>query len=186
MNSANWASSASIGSWSNVASINLTRTLTNLGPGTTYYFTFRASNATQTIWAAAPLSFTTSAAYAIWASDPAQGLSAGVNDQPGDDPDHDDMTNQQEFAFGLNPTNGSSLNSVIKPLDPATGRFQYSRRAGTGLTYQVLSSTNLQTWARDAGATEVLVTTNGSVQTVTVHVSSAPANGSLFVRVQAQ
>ena len=48
INPANWANSASIGSWTNVASINLSRTLTNLAPGTTYYFTFRATNATQT------------------------------------------------------------------------------------------------------------------------------------------
>ncbi len=186
MNPANWANSASIGSWSNVTSINLARTLTNLAPGTTYYFTFRATNATQTIWPATPLSFTTSSAYALWASDPAQGLTAGVNDQPGDDPDHDGMTNQQEFAFGLKPTKGSSVNPVIKPLDPATGRFQYTRRVGSGLTYLVLTSTNLQAWVVDAGTTEENVTTNGDVQTVTVHVSSAPANGKLFVRVQAQ
>ena len=59
MNPANWAHSAAIGSWTNVATINLTRPLTNLAPGTTYYFTFRATNTTQTVWAAAPLSFTT-------------------------------------------------------------------------------------------------------------------------------
>jgi hypothetical protein len=60
MNPANWANSAAVGSWSNVASININRTLTNLVLGTTYYYTFRASNATHTVWAAAPMSFTTS------------------------------------------------------------------------------------------------------------------------------
>jgi hypothetical protein len=59
MTPANWANSTAIGSWNNVASTNLSRTLTNLAPGTTYYFTFRATNTTQTIWAASPLSFTT-------------------------------------------------------------------------------------------------------------------------------
>ncbi|MCX6876572.1 MAG: DUF6288 domain-containing protein [Verrucomicrobia bacterium] len=59
MNPANWAHSATIGSWNNVASIDLNHTLTNLAPGTTYYFNFRASNAQHTLWAAAPLSFTT-------------------------------------------------------------------------------------------------------------------------------
>ncbi|MCX6879552.1 MAG: DUF2341 domain-containing protein [Verrucomicrobia bacterium] len=121
-----------------------------------------------------------------WAGDPAQGLTAGVNDGPLDDPDHDGMTNQQEFAFGLNPSNGSSVNPITLPLDPVTGRFQYTRRAGSGLTYQVLTSTNLGTWAPDAGATEVALTTSGEVQAVTVHVSTAPAGGKLYVRVQAQ
>jgi hypothetical protein len=58
-NPANWANSASVGSWNNVASIDLSRTLTGFAPGMTCYFTFRASNATNTIWAAAPLWFTT-------------------------------------------------------------------------------------------------------------------------------
>ncbi len=59
INPASWANSASIGSWTNVASMDLSRTLTGLVPGTTYYFTFRATNATQTVWAAAPLGFAT-------------------------------------------------------------------------------------------------------------------------------
>ena len=59
MNPENWAHSAAIGSWTDVDSLDITRTLTNPAPGTTYYFTFRATNAQHTIWAAAPLSFTT-------------------------------------------------------------------------------------------------------------------------------
>ena len=59
INPAMWDNSATIGSWSNVASIDLSRTLTGLVSGTTYYFTFRATNATQTIWASAPLGFST-------------------------------------------------------------------------------------------------------------------------------
>ena len=59
LNPNNWATSTAVGSWNNVASTNISRTLTNLLPGTTYYFTFAASNATHTVWAAAPLSFAT-------------------------------------------------------------------------------------------------------------------------------
>ena len=58
-NPANWANSATVGSWNNVASIDVSRALTNLSPGTTYYFNFRASNAQHTLWPSAPLSFTT-------------------------------------------------------------------------------------------------------------------------------
>jgi hypothetical protein len=135
---------------------------------------------------AVPIAASAPSPYANWAADPAQGFSPGVNDGPTDDPDHDGMTNQQEFAFGLVPSNGSSVNPVTMPLDPATGRFQYTRRAGSGLTYQVFTSTTLGTWTQDTGATEETVTTNGAVQTVTVHVSTTPLNGKLFVRVQAQ
>jgi hypothetical protein len=59
LNPANWAKSATISSPGKVASIDLNRVLTKLTPGTTYYFTFSATNSQHTIWAAAPLSFTT-------------------------------------------------------------------------------------------------------------------------------
>ncbi|MEI6606470.1 MAG: DUF6288 domain-containing protein [Verrucomicrobiota bacterium] len=124
--------------------------------------------------------------YRNWAGDSAQGLISGVNDGPLDDPDHDGMTNQQEFAFALNPTNGLSVNPITQPLDPASGKFQYTRRAGTGLSYQVLTSSDLVVWVPDAGATEEAVVTNGVVQTVTVHLSATSLNGSLFVRVKAE
>ncbi len=275
MNPANWANSATVGSWTNEASIDLTRAITNLAPGTTCYFTFRATNATHTVWPATPLSFTTISTakdiltfgtniprssavidtgagtvlwtvpygtdltnlapaytvspfasgspapgigrnfsasqtytitaqngsfkyftvsviessltpYASWAGDPAQGFTPGFNDGANDDPDHDGMTNQQEFAFGLKPTDPSSCNPITQPLDPVTGRFQYTRRVGSGLAYQVRTSTDLGAWALDAGATEENVTTNGDIQTVTVHVSTVPDNGKLFVRVLAQ
>ena len=105
---------------------------------------------------------------------------------PTHDPDGDGMTNFQEFAFGLDPTSGAALNPITQPLDKSTGTFQYTRRVGTGLTYQILSSPDLGTWVPDTGATEVAVTTHGDIQTVTVHVSTQPLNGKLFVRVQAQ
>ena len=60
-NLANWANSAAVGSGITAASIDLSQALTNLDPATTYYYTFRASNAQQTLWPSAPLSFTTSA-----------------------------------------------------------------------------------------------------------------------------
>ncbi len=59
MNPLGWEHSIPIGSGINVASIDLSSTLANLAPGTTYYFNFRASNAQHTLWAAVPLSFTT-------------------------------------------------------------------------------------------------------------------------------
>ena len=105
---------------------------------------------------------------------------------PAADADGDGLTNQQEYAFALNPTSGSSVSPITTPLDPVTNRFQYTRRATSGLTYSVLTSTDLLGWQSDAGASEVAVTTLGDVQTVTVHVSTAPVAGKLFVRVLAQ
>jgi autotransporter-associated beta strand protein len=111
----------------------------------------------------------------------------GADTTPTGDPDGDDMTNQQEYAFGLDPTLGSSVNPIVAQLDAVTGNFQYTRRAtpaATGLTYTVLTSTDLAGWAA-GGATETGFTTAGNIQTVTVNVTTPPVGGKLFVRVEA-
>ena len=112
---------------------------------------------------------------------------AFTDTDPTHDPDGDGMTNQQEFAFGLDPTTGASANPVTQQLDPATGIFKYTRHADSGLTYTVEFSNDLAGW--DTAATTDdgggVVDANG-VQTVTVTVSSTPLNGKLFVRVRAE
>ena len=187
LNPASWANSASIGSWSNVASVNISRTLINFVPGSTSYCTFRATNATQTIWSPASQSFTTSTAYASWAG--SQNFTPGVNDNPNDDPDRDGMINKAEFAFGLNPTNGASLNPFADLSELRKGKFKYTRRAGTGLNYTIHYSLNLADWLASVPLSHVLSSTNGDVETWTVELSPATiaeaVNGKLSLRVQA-
>lgn len=111
----------------------------------------------------------------------------GADTTPTGDPDGDGMSNQGEYAFGLNPTLGSSANPITAQLDPATGNFQYTRRAtpaATGLTYTVLTSANLVDWT-PGGATETGFTTAGNIETVAVNVTAPPVGGRLFVRVEA-
>ena len=106
---------------------------------------------------------------------------------PTADPDSDGMTNQQEYAFGLNPANASSSNPITTQLDKTTGKFSYTRRAtpaSTGLIYSVLTSPNLVTWTEDVGATQTLVT-NSNVETVTVTLSNPAVAGKMFVKVKA-
>ena len=115
-------------------------------------------------------------------------LPADVSD-PAADNDGDGLSNQQEYAFGLNPTSGSSVNPITVQLDKTTGMFTYTRRATpapSGLTYTVLTSTDLLTWTPDTGATEGTITTAAGVETVPVTISvSLLSNPKLFVRVQA-
>jgi hypothetical protein len=102
------------------------------------------------------------------------------------DPDGDGMTNQQEFAFGLDPTHGTSVNPITVPLDKANGKFRYTRLAASGLAYHVFTSTDLQTWAEDAyPANETVIGTVDGVETVEVKVAATPVGGKLFVRVAA-
>ena len=108
---------------------------------------------------------------------------AFTDTDPTHDPDGDGMTNQQEFAFGLDPTTGASAN----PVTPLIGtHFTYTRYAASNLGYTVEFSTDLAGW--DPAITTELIgdpDANG-VQTVTVTVSDTPVDGKLFVRVRAE
>ena len=114
-------------------------------------------------------------------------ITAGLAD-PGADADGDAMTNFQEFAFGLNPTSGSSVNPISVPFNMATGKFSYTQTVSSGLVYTVWTSTDLKDWAQDSEATASQAVTGavGAIQTVEVTVTAAPPNGKLFVRVKAQ
>jgi hypothetical protein len=102
------------------------------------------------------------------------------------DPDRDGMTNQQEFAFGLNPVSGASVNPITVPFDKSSGTFSYTRRFGTGLHYSVWTSTDLANWTEDSGATEGTITTEVDVETVPIRLSAPPFSEKLFVRVKAE
>ena len=100
------------------------------------------------------------------------------------DPDGDGQSNQDEFAFGLDPTTGSSVNPITRQL--AGGVFKYTRTKDSGLTYKVYYSTTLSGWTLDASASQSPAAAVAGVETVTVTLAAAtPLNGKLFVRVEA-
>jgi autotransporter-associated beta strand protein len=121
--------------------------------------------------------------YNTWKS--AQGVSGGEND----DDDHDGLANFGEYAFGLDPSNGTSVRPVTGAITPVNGTFTYTRRktALTGLTYSVRTSTDLTSWNQDATAsqtaTAIPATDNESVE---VTLSPGLLNADrLFVRIHA-
>lgn len=121
--------------------------------------------------------------YDTWAS--TNGVTGGEND----DDDSDGLTNHEEYAFGLDPTGGSSVNPIAVQLDKTSGTFSYTRRLQslTGLNYTVWVSTDLSSWAQDAGATQGIAVANGEVETVPVTLTnSLLSNSKLFIQVRAE
>ena len=125
----------------------------------------------------------TATPYEIWANsfDPDIGL-------PTADDDNDGVTNFEEYAFGLIPNSGSSVNPITSTLDKTDGTFSYTRRTGSGLTYSVWYSENLVGWTKDTGATEGTPVPSGDNETVEVTLSNLPGDplpAKLFIQVRA-
>ena len=115
----------------------------------------------------------------------------GADKLPTADPDKDGLVNRQEYAFGLIPNNGASVNPIPVLPDKTSGQFTYTRRkpALTGLTsYQIQTSPDLVVWTLDTTASQaaaaVPATDNESVLvTLTGSPLTAPR---LFVRVKSE
>jgi autotransporter-associated beta strand protein len=108
--------------------------------------------------------------------------------QSGDD-DHDGLNNLAEYAFGLDPQSGASVQPVIELPTNSSGTFTYTRRhkSLTSMNYTVWYSTDLGTWAKDSGATEGSPVVSGDLETVPVILSSGLlSNPKLFIQVRAE
>lgn len=121
--------------------------------------------------------------YELWANSfsPSIGL-------PAADDDNDGLTNFEEYAFGLLPNNGNSVNPISVPLDKTAGTFSYTRRSGSDLVYSVWFSENLADWTEDTGALEGTTVPNGDNEIVEVTLSAMPGNplpAKLFIQVRA-
>ena len=125
--------------------------------------------------------------YATWAAGPF--ANAFTDTDPAHDPDGDGLSNQREFAFGLDPTTGKSCNPITSPLSKSTLTFSYTRYAASKLSYTVWTSTDLQGWTKvlPADMIENAGTPNtAGVAKVAVTLTSPTAGDKLFVRVQAE
>jgi hypothetical protein len=98
------------------------------------------------------------------------------------------LKNRDEYLFGLDPTDGASLNPIIQQLDKTAGTFSYQRRAAlAGVEFTVWTSTDLLTWTEDAGAIQTPGAALDQIVTVAVTLSGDKplAAQSYFVRVKA-
>ncbi len=142
------------------------------------------------------VTITISQAVANWAA--SQGLS-GANAQPDADPDHDGLTNLQEFAFMTNPNAGSS--NTAPSFATTAGATKYGeitfpvRKFTSGLTYYVEASNTLVSnswttilWTSTDGFSAANVSaytdmTDRTVVTIRDTVASPPATRR-FLRVR--
>jgi len=99
--------------------------------------------------------------FSAWASDPAQGLTPGVNDGPLQDPDHDGISNLLEFALGGKPM--VAARSILPVLSKSAGAwaFEYDRSdAAQASTTQIVEyGSDLTGWT----AVTIPATSGGSV-----------------------
>ena len=128
-------------------------------------------------------------AFATWAANAAQGLTAGVNDGPSDDPDFDGITNLMEFVLRGNPR---LADPGILPVGvaPSGGdwRFEYDRNkpSSPGVAQIVQYTTDFVVWTDvtipAASAGIVTVTPGANTDRVSVAI---PVNGtSGFARLK--
>jgi hypothetical protein len=127
-------------------------------------------------------------AFNIWAADPAQGLTADVNDGPLDDPDFDGFTNLMEFTLGGEPMVSSQ---DIGPTLTQTGDswvFSYRRShlSKSSITQIVEYGDDLMGWTplaiplESAGAVTIIPDTLSDLVEVTI---PAP-EGKCFARLK--
>ena len=122
--------------------------------------------------------------FAMWAADPAQGLTAGVNDGPLDDPDFDGIVNLMEFVL-----RGDPLAPYSSPLPESTApsagswQFEYDRNQDSvpGLTQIVEYTTNLVDWTRvpipETSAGTVTITPGVNTDQVSVAIPIVGSSG---------
>lgn len=129
--------------------------------------------------------------YDAWAALPANGLTAGVNDGPNQDPDGDGVVNQLEFVLGGNP--GVSSASILPKLTTDANNFIFTFNRSDeslgqiGLAFQYGS--NLAGWtdiiipeSTIGGAVTVTPGSPEDVITVTIPKGTNPL---LFGRLKA-
>ena len=161
-------------------------TVTN---GTTYYYLVSASNTAGESADSNQASATPNSAYNAWASDPAQGLTAG-SDGPLNDPDHDGISNLLEFVLGGAPM-VPSPNSILPKLTRTGGSwfYEYDRSdlsQPPATIQEVEYGNNLTGWTSITipllGAGPVTITPGNPSDHVKVTLPALGTNG--FVRLK--
>jgi hypothetical protein len=128
-------------------------------------------------------------AFETWATDPARGLTAGLNDDPADDPDHDGFANLMEFVLGGEPMISSQAIRPGLSLSGGHAVFSYHRShlSKSAVTQVVEYGGSLTAWTPlniPAESTATVTITPG-VTSDLIEVTLPPLGPGLFVRLKA-
>jgi len=128
-------------------------------------------------------------AFDSWVGDPAQGLTAGLNDRPSDDPNHNGICNLLEFVLGGAPTGGTHTGIPTLTKLNGTWEFAYERSvlSRPPATTQIVEySSDLTRWTpvtiRETSGGSVTITPGSSSDHVIVTLPDLGTNG--FVRLK--
>jgi hypothetical protein len=128
-------------------------------------------------------------AFDSWVGDPAQGLTAGLNDRPSDDPNHNGICNLLEFVLGGAPMGGT--HTGIPTLTKLTGTWEFayerSMLSRPPATTQIVEySSDLTRWTpvtiRETSGGSVTITPGSSSDHVIVTLPDLGTTG--FVRLK--
>lgn len=128
-------------------------------------------------------------AFETWAADPARGLTAGLNDDPADDPDHDGFANLMEFVLGGEPMVSSQAIRPVLSLSGGLAVFSYHRShlSKSSVTQIVEYGSSLAGWTPltvPAESTATVTITPGATSD-RIEVTLPPLGPSIFVRLKA-
>lgn len=144
---------------------------------------FTATNSTdsRTLAKTVAIDFTVTLDYGSWQNS----FPNFTPNLPEQDADKDGLSNQFEYAFGLDPTSANVSSPIVTSLDH-TNTFTYQRRdpALTGLTYIVWLSSDLTTWtAAPQEAQSSTPTDSSQIQQVTVTLENLSTTQNLYYRI---
>ncbi len=128
-------------------------------------------------------------AFETWATDPARGLTAGLNDDPADDPDHDGFANLMEFVLGGEPMISSQAIRPGLSLSGGHAVFSYHRsHLSKSAVIQVVEyGGSLTAWTPlniPAESTATVTITPGATSDL-IEVTLPPLGPGLFARLKA-
>ncbi|MCU0785173.1 MAG: M60 family metallopeptidase, partial [Verrucomicrobia bacterium] len=143
-NAALWTNSAYVGSWTNVAATNLSYTASGLVPGRVYYYTFRATNAYQTLWATNVLSFSIAPAF-DWSGATSANMSGTPANWGGTVPTATDIARWNAATYVNAPTANANLTLGQLLFDAGnTSGVTFGPGAATLTLNGVVAGTGLQ------------------------------------------